>query len=259
MAASAPVAAGDGRGRAEVELFEGECHAAMGNSVASEAAFRRALQADPEITLDPRVSAADVVERLDRVRRSLHGTLVVSAAGLATRVRIDGQDSGAVPLRGQLTVGRHEVAVATADPGSPLVRTVVIRQDETLEVAFPLATQGSASSSRSSLEGSSGLLAISATALGAVAVIGGGVAALFLVQDRGTEVGWSNGSYAGATPQASVVSATRQRVTIEAVVSPALAVVGTVALAYGIHRLLGTDAADASPAPVAASEGAGRP
>jgi hypothetical protein len=131
----------DDHQRAEIELFKGLCYAAMGDVGASSDAFRQALRLDPAVALDPKTTAPDLIERLEGIRSTLRGDLLVSANQAQVEIRIDGHDGGPAPYRVQLAPGLHEVEAVPANGGPSVKRTVQVRANGTAEIVVDLGAR----------------------------------------------------------------------------------------------------------------------
>ena len=103
---------------ARINLQLGVNHEVLGKVAAARAAFKAALENDPELEADPRRLRATALKLFDDVRGGLRGELEVSCrSGAAGEVVLDGQTAGAVPFRAPLPIGRHRLEVRRAAAG----------------------------------------------------------------------------------------------------------------------------------------------
>lgn len=121
-----------------MHLLRGEAYAAMRDLPAAEGALARALEHDPEASLDPNRVDPALVTMLSGLRDRLQGTLEVTADRPNTRVSIDGKPAGTAPLRTQLGLGRHRVEGRTADGRAAGSDEVVVYHRKTARVALAL-------------------------------------------------------------------------------------------------------------------------
>ena len=100
--------------RARALLYLGLSHAALQQDDDARAAFRRALEDEPDLAPDRRRVPPAVLEMFDAVRAALHARLEVATEPGAT-VRLDGRPLGSTPYAGEVPIGRHEVEIRTPD------------------------------------------------------------------------------------------------------------------------------------------------
>lgn len=108
-----------------IHLLRAQCFAALQQFERAEAAFTRALEANPEASLDPARVDPTVVRLLESVRRRLSGLVDIDATPAGAEVLLGGERLGTTPLHEKLPVGRHRLEVRWKDgsaSGDVLVR-----------------------------------------------------------------------------------------------------------------------------------------
>jgi len=100
---------------AQIYLYQGLCQAVTQKPSAARQSFARALEADPDLRLDPRRFKPQIVRLFDEVRGTLRAMLVVTADRTGVRVLVDGSEVGQAPLETSVGTGRHRVEVRSAD------------------------------------------------------------------------------------------------------------------------------------------------
>jgi len=108
-----------------VRLYQGLCHAVMGQRSAARRAFTLALHADPDLKLDPQRFKRDFVEIFAGVRSSLRGRLQVEADGPGAQVHVNGRPAGLAPLTAEYPIGSHYILVRGPE-GRILLKTVFV-------------------------------------------------------------------------------------------------------------------------------------
>ena len=83
--------------------------AILGENDRARRSFVAALAHDPELEVDSKRVKPSTVEMFRLVKRSLRGTLSVTADREAATVVVDGKRQGSVPLELQLPIGRHDL------------------------------------------------------------------------------------------------------------------------------------------------------
>jgi hypothetical protein len=123
---------------ARIHLLRGQCYAARQDFVHAEQAFGKALEHDPEASLDPSKVDPAVVRLIDTLRAKLHGELRLSTDKTPAQATLDGKPLGAVPLRTSAPIGRHIVEVRTTDGRLGARQEVLIRPNRTTEEVLAL-------------------------------------------------------------------------------------------------------------------------
>lgn len=100
--------------RARARLFLGLSLAALQQDAEARAAFRRALEDEPDLAPDRRRVPPAVLEMFDAVRAGLQARLVVQTEPGAV-VLFDGRPLGPTPFDAPVPIGRHRVEVRTPD------------------------------------------------------------------------------------------------------------------------------------------------
>lgn len=122
-----------------IELHLGLTRAVMGDELEARGHFRRALDHEPTLSVDPQRYKPEVVRLFRETLAPLQGALSVTANTAGCRVEVDGRDLGATPLRRQLGIGRHTVRVI--GPGGAVLRDeqVTLYPNRAAEIAVELA------------------------------------------------------------------------------------------------------------------------
>src|SRR5579871_87384 len=114
----------------QLELVRAQAFGAKQDYHQAEGALAQALEFDPEAQLDAGRIDPALVKLLESLRGRLTGELRVESERPA-RVKVDGADHGAAPLRLELPIGRHLVEGATEE-GTVFAREqVLIRRSGT--------------------------------------------------------------------------------------------------------------------------------
>src|SRR5262252_3857589 len=79
---------------ARIHLLQGQCFAATQNFVAADAAFAKALENDPEASLDAAKVDPTVVRMLESLRSQLRGELRIQTQPTRATLSIDGRVAG---------------------------------------------------------------------------------------------------------------------------------------------------------------------
>jgi hypothetical protein len=121
----------------KIHLLRGQCFAASQDFSRAEEAFDLALESDPEAALDPAKVDPSLVKMLDGLRARLRGDLSVRA-DKPGQVTLDGKELGPTPLKASVAIGRHQLAVRSADSrfGADLEVVVRARRDNPFEVTL---------------------------------------------------------------------------------------------------------------------------
>ncbi len=127
---------------AKLHLARAQALSALQRHDEVDAAFTHALTWDPEARLDPSQVHPRLVSRLEELRSTLRG-IVEIASPEGAELRIDGLPVGTVPLRRDVSIGRHHVEVKLTD-GREDVREVLVRVGEVVRLSFVLAPAGPA-------------------------------------------------------------------------------------------------------------------
>lgn len=111
----------------KIQLHLGLNHSVLGQQARARRAFTAALTHDPTLTLDPGQTKRSMLDLLQAVRLKLKGTLQVGAASPGATLELDGRPAGPLPAVKELPVGRHRVAVWSADRRQRYRVEVVVR------------------------------------------------------------------------------------------------------------------------------------
>lgn len=133
--AAADPSAGSGIA-ADIQLRRGLCLGILGREAEARAAFRQALQHNPESRLDPEAFKPALVALLDQERRSLYGRLEIRADVPGARVFVDGLEVGPAPQSRYLRAGSHRVEVRGLDGAMPKEQSVEVRAGEVHTLRF---------------------------------------------------------------------------------------------------------------------------
>ncbi|MFP2934474.1 tetratricopeptide repeat protein, partial [Pyxidicoccus sp. 3LG] len=120
----------DDASSARLHLVRGEVYAALRQYAQMESAFAQALEADPDVRLDPERVQPTVVTLFDSLRGRLRGELVVEVEAASVELRLDGQVLGVSPWRGSVPIGTHTLEVG---PGMTTLQ-VKVRSGRTEQV-----------------------------------------------------------------------------------------------------------------------------
>lgn len=115
------------RERALAHLYLGLCAAAVKDTRATEAAFREALAADPEVQPPRERVPPPLLALFDALRSGMRGDLRVEATELGAQVFVGALVRGTAPLTLTLPVGRHAVRVVSQDRQREFEGEVVVR------------------------------------------------------------------------------------------------------------------------------------
>jgi hypothetical protein len=99
----------------KVQLYLGFGACVLGRQPEAEAAFKQALTLDPTLSLDPAEIKSSIIDVFNHMRSTMMGELEVTADRSGARVSLDGVDRGPAPFKGKAPIGKHRLAVATAD------------------------------------------------------------------------------------------------------------------------------------------------
>jgi hypothetical protein len=133
---AAAASGGDDTETARIHLLRARCFAALRDFAKVEAALGRALEYDPEVSLDPERTPPRLVALLDQIRKRLQGTLRVSADASA-RVLADGKLLGSPPFEASLPIGRARIEVRDREGHLALETEVVVRPNRPTELFVP--------------------------------------------------------------------------------------------------------------------------
>ncbi|MFP2911725.1 PEGA domain-containing protein [Pyxidicoccus sp. 3LFB2] len=135
---------GDEAGRARLFLVRGEVHAALRQYSQMEAAFAQALEADPDVRLDPERVHPTVVTRFESLRQRLRGELTIEVEPAGADLLLDGQSLGQAPWRGPVPIGTHTLEVG---PGLTTLQVKVRPgHPEQVRIVLPSAPEATSSS-----------------------------------------------------------------------------------------------------------------
>ncbi len=139
---SAASQASDEKLLAKIHLLRGQCFAAAQNFVAADAAFAKALENDPEASLDAAKVDPTVVRMVESLRTQLRGELRIQTDPRGATVSIDGRPAGTSPLHVPVSIGRHVVEAKSVDGKLSWREEVVIRVKKTTTAKFALREGG---------------------------------------------------------------------------------------------------------------------
>ncbi|MFL5322537.1 MAG: PEGA domain-containing protein, partial [Myxococcaceae bacterium] len=142
----------------KIHLLRGQAFAAEQDFDQTEAAFKLALEHDPEASLDPARVDPKLVRILDGLRDRMKGDLNVRAEVPGSKVTIDGRYEGESPVSTTQPIGRHKVEVVSPDGRQTGKSEVVVwpkrvtelalKQEETRDKTPPPAAPTATSSRR---------------------------------------------------------------------------------------------------------------
>lgn len=135
---AAAAEAHDDETAAKLHLLRGQAFAAQQNFEDAERSFAKALEHDPEASLDPSRVDPKLVRMLDELRERTTAEVYIRAATPGSAVRIDGQFVGQSPVRKELSIGRHKVDAVSPDGKRRGETQVVVRPNRVLEVPLPM-------------------------------------------------------------------------------------------------------------------------
>jgi len=123
-----------------IHLYMGCNHFELRKRHRAQRMFVTALSHDPALTLDSRSFKAALVRLFEETRRSLKGTISVTADRQG-EVLMDGQRVGRTPYHGELSAGWHQVVIR--DPGGKREHRarVLVATGGTVEVRGSLAPE----------------------------------------------------------------------------------------------------------------------
>ncbi len=127
---------------AKVHLQTGVVLVVVRKKKKARRSFRRALQLDPTLTLDPALVKGSAVRLFNKVRARLKGTLNVTADHKGAEVSLGGKPLGRAPLTAPVVIGRYELVIQTPDRLHRHSASVVIKSGEQLAVNARLAFVG---------------------------------------------------------------------------------------------------------------------
>lgn len=128
----------------EIHLLRGQCFAALQEFPAAEIAFGKALEYDPEASLDPAKVDPKVVRMVDNLRLVMQGDLRVRTDPAGASVKLDGKPLGAAPVKSSVPIGRHSLEAITQDGKKTAREEVVIHSRRSTEVDLALREGGPA-------------------------------------------------------------------------------------------------------------------
>jgi len=128
----------------QIHLLRGQCFAALQDFPAAEVAFGKALEHDPEASLDPAKVDPKVVRMVDNLRLVMKGDLRVRTRPAGASVKLDGKPLGAAPVRASVPIGRHSLEAITRDGKKTAQEEVVIHSRMATEVDLALKEGGPA-------------------------------------------------------------------------------------------------------------------
>lgn len=128
----------------EIHLLRGQCFAALQDFPAAEIAFGKALEYDPEASLDPAKVDPKVVRMVDNLRLVMRGELRVRTEPPGASVKLDGKPLGAAPVKASVPIGRHTLEAITQDGKKTAREEVVIHSRRATEVDLALREGGPA-------------------------------------------------------------------------------------------------------------------
>jgi hypothetical protein len=109
MLDAAAAEGGDAATLEKVHLLRAQCLAARQDFVRAEEAFALALEANPDVTLDPARVDPTVVKLLESVRARLTGSLVVNSTPPGATLFLDGKAGGVAPQTLAVPAGKHKL------------------------------------------------------------------------------------------------------------------------------------------------------
>ncbi len=139
---SAASHASDEKLLAKIHLLRGQCFAAAQNFVAADAAFAKALEHDPEASLDAAKVDPTVVRMVESLRTQLRGDLRIQTDPRGATVSIDGRPAGISPLTVPVSIGRHVVEAKSPDGRLSWRDEVVVRVKKTTTAKLTLREGG---------------------------------------------------------------------------------------------------------------------
>lgn len=128
--------------RGQAYLYLGLNYGVTKKQKRAEAAFRKALLANPALKLDPSRTKESVLALFEKVREGLLGEIEISSDREGARVTIDGKDVGKAPLQHTLKVGKHLVEVNSADGQYSWQTIVLVADKSTATLKATLEYQG---------------------------------------------------------------------------------------------------------------------
>jgi hypothetical protein len=148
--------------KARAHLARGQCFAALQRFDRIDAAFTQALEADPEISLDPSRVQPAIVSMLDAARERLKGELEVK--GAEVEVLLDERPMGSAPLKASAGIGRRRLELRRS-AGAVERRDVVVRAHQltTVDLAPPPQVAAAPAAPPAGTEGLAGLIELRAT------------------------------------------------------------------------------------------------
>ncbi len=100
---------GDAPTLEKVHLLRAQCLAARQDFARAEEAFANALEANPDVTLDPSRVDPTVVKLLESVRARLTGSVIVNSTPTGATLFLDGKAGGVAPQTLAVPAGRHKL------------------------------------------------------------------------------------------------------------------------------------------------------
>ncbi|MFZ5438646.1 MAG: PEGA domain-containing protein [Myxococcota bacterium] len=112
---AAALEGGDAATLERVHLLRAQCLGARQDFVRAEEAFASALEANPDVTLDPARVDPTLVKLLESVRARLTGTLIVNSTPAGATLLLDGKAGGVTPQTLTVPVGKHKLEARWGD------------------------------------------------------------------------------------------------------------------------------------------------
>jgi len=109
MLDAAALEGGDAATLEKVHLLRAQCFAARQDFTRAEEAFALALDANPDVALDPARVDPTVVKLLESVRARLTGTLQVNSTPPGATLLLDGKAGGVAPQTVAVPAGKHRL------------------------------------------------------------------------------------------------------------------------------------------------------
>ena len=130
----------------KIHLMRAQCFAARQDFVRAEEAFARALDANPEASLDPSRVDPAVVKMLDAMRGRLSGELVMRSHPEGAQLSLDGKGIGKAPVMLIVGIGKHRLEAQWGSEPPAKAEVLVRARSQTrvewlqtkVEVAQPL-------------------------------------------------------------------------------------------------------------------------
>ncbi len=135
--------------RAEAYLYLARCHEAQGNRSQVERALTFALASDPMAALDPSSDKPSLLALLETLRRQASGRISVTVAHRtpAAFILIDGELLPFPATDKTVSIGQHRVQLVDAAGKELVLRTPVVRQNQTTVVEMEMPTEATGTES----------------------------------------------------------------------------------------------------------------